>query len=357
MSTGADTVEDILARAELQASDGNRSEHRSWRRVDLANVLSGDYTPPKPTVGARSDGVGLFYPGRVHSVASESEAGKTWLALQAAKGELAAGNAVVYIDFEDDEAGVVGRLIALGADPEHIRARFAYIRPEERLDALGNLEDLVELLGELKPTLVVLDGVTEAMALHNLELKDNTDVAKFGNLLPGWIAARGPAVVALDHVVKDTTNQGRYAIGGAHKLNGLNGAAYILKNRTPFTIGGTGRSSIYVAKDRPGQVRQHAVTSGKQQWFGDLVMTSLSETSVDLAVVAPTQGGDEFRPTEYMGRIAAVLEADGPLSQRAILDRTKGNRGYRVTALKRLIEDGYVSEAPHKLLKPYPSEE
>lgn len=213
------------------------------------------------------------------------------------------------------------------------------------------------MLGELKPTLVVLDGVTEAMALHNLELKDNTDVAKFGNLLPGWIAARGPAVVALDHVVKDTTNQGRYAIGGAHKLNGLNGAAYILKNRTPFTIGCTGRSSIYVAKDRPGQVRQHAVTSGKQQWFGDLVMTSLSETSVDLAIVAPTQGGDEFRPTEYMGRIAAVLEADGPLSQRAILDRTKGNRGYRVTALKRLIEDGYVSEAPHKLLKPYPSEE
>lgn len=117
MSSDMDAIDDILTRAKLEGAEGSRSEHRSWQRVDLANVLSGDYTPPKPTVGARSDGVGLFYPGRVHSVASESEAGKTWLALQAAKGELAAGNAVVYIDFEDDEAGVVGRLIRPGSRP------------------------------------------------------------------------------------------------------------------------------------------------------------------------------------------------------------------------------------------------
>jgi len=251
-----------------------RGARRSWQRVDLTDVLSGRYTPPAPTVGARSDGPGLFYPGRLHTVASESEAGKTWFALASARHELDAGNAVSYLDFEDDEGGVVGRLLALGANPDSIRARFAYIHPEESIAALGNREDLAEVLADLAPTLVILDGVTEAMTMHGLEMKDNTDIARFGQMLPRWIADRGPACVALDHVVKDREQRGRYAIGGVHKLNGVNGAAFVLQNRTPFTIGKTGRSTVYISKDRPGQVRRHALPGRENLWWwGDLVMT------------------------------------------------------------------------------------
>lgn len=74
------------------------------------------------------------------------------------------------------------------------------------------------------------------MALHGMEMTDNTDVAKFGKLLPRQIAAAGPAVVSLDHVVKNREARSRYAIGGVHKMNGLNGAAYTLENRQPFGI-------------------------------------------------------------------------------------------------------------------------
>src|SRR4029077_9763785 len=42
-------------------------DERSWRAVDLEAVLSGHWEAPKPTVGQRSDGVGLFYPGKVHT--------------------------------------------------------------------------------------------------------------------------------------------------------------------------------------------------------------------------------------------------------------------------------------------------
>jgi len=335
-----------------------RSARRSWQRVDLTDVLSGRYSPPAPTVGARSDGVGLFYPGRLHTIASESEGGKTWFALYGTRYELDAGRAVVYLDFEDDEGGIVGRLLALGADRESIRDRFAYVKPEESIAALGNREDLAAILDQLHPAVVFLDGVTEAMAMHNLEMKDNTDIAVFGALLPRWIANRGPATVALDHVVKDRENRGRYAIGGVHKLNGLNGAAYVLENRTPFTIGGTGRSTVYISKDRPGQLRRHALPGReKLSWFGDLVINSHNEAFVEVDLTPPVDKPDNFRPTVLMARICAVLTEHGALSQRRIIAGTKGNNGSIRDALDLLIFDGYISEkTPHELLKPYMNE-
>jgi hypothetical protein len=329
---------------------------RSWQPVDLADVLAGNYTPPLPTVGRRADGAGLFYPGRVHSIASESEAGKTWLALSAVATELAAGNAAVYLDFEDDEGGLVGRLLALGIDRATVRDRFAYIRPDDPINALGNGSDLGQVLGDLQPTIAVLDGITEAMTLHGLEANSNTDVARFGKMLPARIALHGPAAVNLDHVPKSTENRGRYAIGGQHKLAGLNGAAYTLENRTPFGIGMTGRSTVYVVKDRPGQLRRNARPStGGLHWYADLVLESHHDEFVEASLQAPAERSEEFRPTVLMGRIADALALHGPLSQRKLLALVKGNRGTAIDALVHLQIDGYVSdETPHALLKPYP---
>ena len=86
----------------------------SWAPQDLTNILDGTYEPPMPAVGQRSDGPGLFYPGRIHSVAGETEAGKSWLALDAVAIELRAGRAAIYLDFEDTRGGIIGRLLAMG---------------------------------------------------------------------------------------------------------------------------------------------------------------------------------------------------------------------------------------------------
>lgn len=351
-------VDEIMALAQA-GTDEQRSSRRSWQPVDLSDVLEGRYVRPKPTVGARADGVGLFYPGRLHTVAGESESLKTFMALSAARHELDAGNSVVYLDFEDDEGGIVGRLLAIGADPASVRARFAYIRPEESIAAIGNRDDLAQVIGDLQPTLAVLDGVTEAMTMHNMELKDNTDVARFGQLLPRWIADRGPASAALDHVVKDRENRGRYAIGGVHKLNGLNGAAYVLENRKPAVIGGTGRSTVYVSKDRPGQLRRHALPAREgSYWFGDLVMTSESEDVVEVELTPPAEHSEDFRPTVLMARIAKALEQHGPLSARKIETVVTGKAASIRQALTFLQLDGHVSdETPHRLLEPYPPTE
>jgi hypothetical protein len=89
----------------------------SWRARDLTAVLEGIWSPPEPTVGRRTDGRGLLYAGKSHMVIGETEAGKGWFALVVSFTELDAGHHVLYVDFEDDEGTVVGRLMSLGAAP------------------------------------------------------------------------------------------------------------------------------------------------------------------------------------------------------------------------------------------------
>lgn len=337
----------------------------TWRPRDLEEVLDGTYKPPVPSVGRRNDGIGLFYAGRMHSIVGESEGGKTWFALMAVASELAAGNAVVFIDFEDDAPGVVGRLLALGADRQHIRDRFAYIRPEDPLTMGFNRQEIGQALGDLRPTFVPVDGVTEGMAMHGMELKDNTDVAKFGRLLLRPIAEFGAAVATLDHVVKDKEGRGRYAIGGVHKLNGINGAMYILENRTPFGVGLTGKSTVRIAKDRPGQLRRHALphTSGLH-WFADFVLKSHDETFAEAALYPPVENDGPFRPTSVMKKVSeALTDPKEPMTVRAIEARVGGNKGVLAAAIARLVDEGFVEVAAganrskiHTLLKPFEEE-
>lgn len=341
----------------LPALDATPVIERSWRAVDLASVLAGKWQAPAPVVGRRGDGVGLFYAAKVHSIASESEAGKSWLALAAAFAEIQAGNHVAYLDFEDDEGGVVGRLLALQLSPDVIRRQFHYVRPVAPLtSSLVDQADLAEILTTHRPTLAVIDGITEAMTMHGLDPLSNSDIAMFGRILPRRLARAGCAAVCLDHVVKDADARGRYALGGVHKLNAIDGAAFTLENVEPFGIGRTGRSAILITKDRPGALRKH----GRQRKdrltaFGELVLTSHDESYCEFEITAETAAPvAEFRPTALMGKICAAIETHGPMPQREILVTVKGKRDYAIAALSLLQRDGYVTrDSPHKLIKPW----
>ncbi|GAA2972274.1 AAA family ATPase [Streptomyces enissocaesilis] len=327
---------------------------RTWGAQDLRSVLDGSYSPPQPSVGRRDDGVGLFYPGRMNSVASESEAGKTWFALIACLQEINDGNHVLYLDFEDDAGGVVGRLLCLGAHPGTILELFHYVRPENSPSDI-DLIDLAAVL-ETSPTLAIVDGVTEGMSLFGLELKDNTDIAKFGRLLLRPLMNAGAAVVTLDHVVKSAENRGRYSIGGVHKLNGLNGVMYILENRRPFGIGLTGKSTIRVAKDRPAQIRKNGLPhQSGMHWYADLVVKSESAEFAEAHLYAPVQRDEQERQDdEEQKRLNAlkrrVLDAVGkartPLTGKGIEDRVTGKAADVRRAVAELVDSGQISACP-----------
>jgi hypothetical protein len=338
------------------AETGSEAVSSSWRPVDLTSVLDGTWRPPEPSIGRRSDGQGLFYPGKTHTVVSETEAGKTWFALAAAIHEMAAGCHVFYIDFEDDQGSVVGRLLNLGVDPEAIREMFHYIRPEHPLKGI-HFDVLCRELATYSPSLALVDGITEAMTLHGLNPIDNTDIAVFNRQVIAPLTASGAGQVSFDHVVKDKEGRGRYALGGVHKLNIVSGAGYTLENRQPFGIGLTGRSTIKIAKDRPGQLRANALPGG---WYGDLVLASNTDGTAEVTIESSQERVAErdatpFRPTNLMEKISKYLEGEGEAdSQNDILKGVPGNRDGKIAALRILKEEGYVTPAkPYESLKPY----
>lgn len=313
----------------------------TWAPVDLELVLAGEYLDPPPTMLHRTDGVPLLYDGAVHTISGESESGKTWLTLLAALQLLEAGDNVVFIDFEDRADRVIARLMALGATPQQIRDHFAYIRPDRPLDDDGR----AQLTPHLTDThLAIIDGVTEAMTIHGYDLNSNADSALFQALLPRWIADHGPAVVLIDHVVKDHEKQGRFALGAQHKLAGIDGVAYLVKMLQPFARGKRGIARIDIAKDRPGHVRGYA--HGKTIAEFTLDATSGNDAILTAHLTPPGhdtgRAGDTFEPTIFMERISRFVQLNPGLSKKAIEDTINGRASTKRLALELLVTRGYI---------------
>ncbi len=335
-------------------------EPTGWERVDLGPILAGGTVTTPPQVWPRSDGVPLLYPGRCHSFAGEPESLKSWAAQAATAAELAAGQVSMYLDFEDTPEGVAGRLLALGVAADVIVDRFWYHRLDQPLgfDARDALD---AALAVASPSLIVVDGVTEAMALLGLNPYDNADVAKFWGLLPRRLAASGAAVVLIDHVVKDREGRGRWAIGAQHKLAAIDGAALTFDVVKPFGRGEQhGIARISVAKDRPGHLRQHA-TGGV---VAELHLHSYPDGGVTADLHPPNAGGEgSFRPTVLMERISRYVEEHSGISKNGVATAVKGDDKAKRLAIELLAADDYVKiervGASHTLvsLRPYRNED
>jgi hypothetical protein len=301
----AEIVAEIAATAVPAASEGD-----SWAPVDLGPYLAGEVKRPEPTVGlARSDGLQLLYPGKEHSVIGEMEAGKSWVALACAAAELADGNPVVYIHFEEsDPSDSVERLQALGVRDNDILKLFRFVGPDRPVtpDRLARLLDP-------PPSLVILDGVNEAMSLHGQAIREEDGAAAFRSRLVKPCIKVGAATVSLDHVVKDPERRGRGPLGSIHKGNALSGVLIMLENAEPFGREQKGRSHVFVTKDRPGHLRRHGrptKTPGKT-FMGELVVDDTRRFNpwLELKFWAPADREEETAPEGDTGDASELAES------------------------------------------------
>lgn len=297
----------------------------------------------------------LLYPGRQHSFHGESESCKSLVIQGESSRSLTAGGRVLYVDFESDQASVVGRLRSLGATPAAILERFRYLRPETPLRSVADREAFAALLDE-RFDLAVIDGVSEALALLVPSTNTGTPedrIAKYVGMLPRRIARRtGAAVVVVDHVTKSTDARGRYALGSQHKLNSLDGAAYTVEVVAPVGIGLRGVVELRVAKDRPGTVRPECGPFRKidrTQLAARVIFDATGDGTV--MTVEPPRGhvGDDlggdaggFRPTVLMERVSRYLEGrTEPVSGR-VAEHVSGKGEAVRLALDVLVAEGYV---------------
>jgi hypothetical protein len=351
------------APADYDERDGSPSRQTlvsTWLPIDLGPALRGESIGVSPTVLERTDGVMLFYPSCLNSVLGETESCKTWVALIAMEQELRRGRHVVLIDYEGSPRSIVERLQALGVTDLQISEQFSYIQPDGKFGDLEQallFEECIDKRGA--PSLVIIDGVTEAMAQAGLDPNVGVDVANYFAGAPRWFARQGAAVAMIDHVTKGSENRGRFAIGSERKISGLDGAAYMVDLVSPFGRGKTGRVKLTVSKDRGGYVREHTNATGV---IAMIELRSNLDGSITTTVEAPrASGAGPFRPTGVMERMSTII-AQSPtgVGVRELRMAVKGRNDIKDAALEILIREEYVEVTGgahgakiHTSLKPY----
>lgn len=314
----------------------------SWRRVNPKPYLDGTYHPPHPRLLRRDDGQGLLYPGEVHWLVGESGAGKGWILNHAAGQVLNSGKAVAFLDFEDGPASVIARLAATGVAPDVIADRFGYVRPLEPVDTEVAAANLDATIAELTPSLVIIDGVTEAMSLHGLNPSANDDAARFLAHLARPLAADGAAVFATDHMPKGPSQKVQFALGAQHKRAGT-AVTYMVTTKQPIEMGRSdGLVQLWLAKDRHGTVQAASLGHTMPKRVADFrVAANLDGSNVAARLTAPQPPGP-FRPTTLMERISRHLEQAPGATWGQIRADVTGSNDAKQTAIAVLIDEGHI---------------
>jgi hypothetical protein len=347
---------------DLLEGDHDRAELASWAPVDLAAVLTGDTSPLEPTQLARSDGVPLLYPSRLHDFHGPPESLKSLTAQLAVAQVLLAGGSALYLDHEGEPRDVVGHLLAYLVPAEVIVAGLTYIRPE------GPLKSAELLLRACPPQLdiSVIDGVDSAMALAGLNPNLSHEYRRWVELeaRPLQRATAGPTVM-VDHVTKDRETRGDWAAGTGAKLAAIDGASFGFELIQHFGRGRVGVARILLHKDRPGALR------GQQGASKEIARLRLESHHPDNDMItvellpppAMVDGADAPRwmPTGYMQRVSMLLEgAAAPLTQNAIERGVPGKAAYVRQAVDDLVALGCVETVAganrarlHRSVRPY----
>lgn len=343
-------LQDAQAAPTTDPGEDTAAATPTWRPAALAPFLTGRATVATPTLMPRTDGICLLYPGLTHSLHGESESGKSWIAQHETARLLKDRRHCLYLDFESDPASIVDRMLTLGVPPANVVAYLVYSRPETAPKTPAELDAFRALLTG-RYALAVIDGVTNSMSIFGHSINDNDDIATWQRILPDQIARRtGAAVLAIDHVVKDTETRGRFAIGGQAKMAGITGAAYTVDVKEVLGKGLRGELSIRVGKDRPGGVRGHAGPARKSdrtQEIARFIFDSTGDRPV--AEITPPaiveddgKGGNGFMPTQLMERMSVFIEAHPGVTRTAAVNAVNGRREWRARALEELIECGSV---------------
>lgn len=333
-ASGAPTADDVVV-AEIVEELG------SWGGIDLDPYLNGTLPQVAPTVLVRDDGHALFYPGRLNMLFAPSESGKTLLALYTCMERMAAGERVVYIDFEDEPGNTIERLRTMGASDDDLRTQFTYVRPDGPIatmqrDKWGNVrpspvgdrnaELFKDLLDDVDPALIVADGMTSIYGLHGLDSNNSVETDVITSWLKSLCRNGRATVVLIDHMAK-AAERGSMPIGSQHKVSMVQGTLLQVWPKRQPVLGSVGEVELLVLKDRPGQVRKHAGRiSGKVQVAAVVIIDSTVSggTQTRFTINSPSTAGSASGPSGSQTSLQLDLTANAAFKKLELQEaRTK----------------------------------
>jgi hypothetical protein len=288
------TTMDTTVTAALAAPPRDLTDHvarllcprTTWSPVDLAAVLAGDLAAPTPTVLEvdTTPRRHLFYARAVNGIHGDSGIGKSWVATVAMAQELAKGNRVMLIDYEDTPQTLCARLLSLLVPTDRITTLVDYRRPHDYATDEAVTELVAAITGD-NITLVVVDSLGEAFGLQGIDENADKEVAPFIRNVIRPLADAGAAVVVIDHSTKAKDNP-LHPSGSKRKRAAFTGASYLVSSeRPPVKAEGAdpveGRLTLTCAKDRHGTYRQGSKVA-------NVVLTSFPDGAVTAHLYSAT---------------------------------------------------------------------
>lgn len=269
-------------------AEGQQPDDHPEIFLDLRAFMNGTGpAAPARVVGTRLDGESLFYAGQVSCVFGDPESGKTMLADACAAEALRTGRRVVIIDLDHNGPGsTTARLLMLGAPREALADvnRFRYVEPEDA----GHLHAVVGALGVWRPAVAVVDSVGELLPLLGLSSNqpDDFTVAHARVLKP--LAKSGAAVIALDHLAKNSDSRAAGPTGTNAKRRAVGGVSLRVVAMQAFTPGKGGRALLTINKDRHGGLRAVCPLPDKGEAMAGTFILDQTGPGVTWRIVAPS---------------------------------------------------------------------
>ena len=223
--------------------------------ANVASLLAkGTPEAPKPSIGYRSDGLGLIYPEAVNIIFGSPEAGKTLAGSAIAADCIFQGGSVLLVDIDHNGAGAsISRLRSFGISSDILSdpSRFRYTAPDDSTSMLA----VVAEAQLWKPTFVLVDSVGELMPMFGANSNLPDDYTRVHRAVLTAFAKAGSAVLAVDHEAKGESSREYGASGTAAKKRAVDGVMLRARMSKPFSPGQGGKSKLLIVKDRHGGLR------------------------------------------------------------------------------------------------------
>jgi hypothetical protein len=282
----------------------------------------------------RGDGHCLFYRGQVNLLFGDPESGKTWVSLAACVEALIADRRVLLMDLDHNgAAAMVGRLLMMGAPKDKLADLdwFRYCEPEDG----AAVAQVVKDCQAWNPDVAVVDSIGELLPMLGADSNSADDFTRAHTRVLKPLALAGAAVIAIDHLAKNTDSRARGPGGTAAKRRAIGGVSLRVKAQRQFTPGKGGTALLLVNKDRHGGLRQHCPAEDKEPVAGTFVLCEPDQDPTRWRVLAPLTGQRDPDQAADPADIAVIAEMDPPptsaeqVRQQLRCSKDRANRAWK----------------------------
>lgn len=251
IASGESTIEEVVREIETVLTNTEINEEPNWALRNIGDVVGERSNPP--SLGLRDDDKSIIYAGRLTAVNGQPGHGKGMFVCAVAIDEMQKGNNVGYFDFETSASDIRERMVENFYWNDSMFSQFGHRTIEKHYSNRDRVW-IDSWFRDVNPSLVIIDGLTVALALAKINPNSDTEVSEYIRRVLYSFRRPGTAVLVVDHVSKAGRNDS-YASGSKAKKALVDVAVHIeADERTPIGRKAQGFSRIRLTKDRFGHL-------------------------------------------------------------------------------------------------------